>query len=127
MDPVDPNLIYAFLQREHLFIRDFSCAEIYCTLVNKSIPANSPRRVRLQAEPFKDSLAVEITDAGVYEINLTSEAWDYTVIGSFTYDIEEGISFTTPEQPSAQKIIRDGQILIRRGEKIYTLQGQQLQ
>ena len=130
VDPADPNLIYAVLRTNMLIIRDFSGAEIYCTLVNTSKAADSPhhaRRVRLQGEPFKNLLSVDLTEAGLYEISMTSEAWNYTVLGSFTYDIEEGISHTTPKQPSAQKVFRDGQILILRGEKIYNLQGQQLQ
>ena len=126
IDPVDPNLIYALLQGELLTIKDFSGAEIFCTLVNTTIPSNSPHHVRLQAQPFRDSLSVEITDAGLYEINLTSEAWNYSIYGSFIYGIKEGISLSTPEQPSAQKFVRNGQILIRRGDKTYTLTGQEI-
>lgn len=126
IDPVDPNLIYALLQGELLTIKDFSGAEIYCTLVNTTIPSNSPHHVRLQAQPFRDSLSVEITDAGLYEINLTSEAWNYSIYGSFVYGIKEGISLSTPEQPSAQKFVRNGQILILRGDKTYTLTGQEI-
>ena len=51
VDPADPNLIYAVLRTNMLIIRDFSGAEIYCTLVNTSKAADSPhhaRRVRLQ-------------------------------------------------------------------------------
>lgn len=126
IDPVDPNLIYALLQGELLTIKDFSGAEIFCTLVNTTIPSNSPHHVRLQAQPFRDSLSVEITDAGLYEINLTSEAWNYSIYGSFVYGIKEGISLSTPEQPSAQKFVRNGQILILRGDKTYTLTGQEI-
>ncbi len=126
IDPVDPNLIYALLQGELLTIKDFSGAEIYCTLVNTTIPSNSPHHVRLQAQPFRDSLSVEITDAGLYEINLTSEAWNYSIYGSFVYGIKEGISLSTPEQPSAQKFVRNGQIFILRGDKTYTLTGEEI-
>ncbi|MGM9837629.1 MAG: leucine-rich repeat protein [Paludibacteraceae bacterium] len=41
-------------------------------------------------------------------------------------DLPDGLTTPTESAASAQKIIRDGQVLIQRGDKVYTLTGQEV-
>lgn len=66
-----------------------------------------------------------------YEYTVTAKNSEdgviYTKTGTFTTQASEGIVQTTIDQrPITNKLIRDGQIYIIRGDKTYTLQGQEI-
>ena len=50
----------------------------------------------------------------------------YTKTGSFTTQASEGIESVQQSTVSGQKLLRNGQILILRGDKIYTMTGQEV-
>ena len=125
VDPADPNLIYAVLRNDMLIIRDFTGAEIFLTL-SRNGSLFSPRRARrVQAQQsFTDSTSVELTEEGTYDIELTSESWNYIVVGSFDFNkTHEAVEIIPSERPAASKILRNGQLLIRIGDQLYTPSG----
>ena len=125
VDPADPNLIYAVLRNDMLIIRDFTGVEIFFTL-SRNGSLFGPRRARsVQAQQsFTDSTSVELTEEGTYDIELTSESWNYIVIGSFDFNkTHEAVEIITSELPAASKILRNGQLLIRIGDQLYTPSG----
>ena len=128
VDPADPNLIYAVLEGDMLIIKDFTGAKILFILTNNG-SSNSPARARrTQSQSFTDSTSVELTENGLYDIELTSEAWDYMVFGSFDFNkIHEAVERIQEEHPATSKILRDGQLLIRHGNQLYTPSGIQVQ
>ena len=129
VDPADPNLIYAVLRTNMLIIRDFSGAEIFFTL-SRNGSLFSPRRARsVQAQQsFTDSTSVELTEEGTDDIELTSESWNYIVVGSFDFNkTHEAVEIIPSERPSASKILRNGQLLIHIGDQLYTPSGVMVQ
>ena len=124
VDPADPNLIYAVLRGDMLIIRDFTGAEIFLTL-SRNGSLFSPHRARhAQAQSFTNTTSVELTEEGTYDIELTSESWNYIVIGSFDFNkTHEAVEIITSEHPAASKILRNGQLLIRIGDQLYTPSG----
>ena len=125
VDPADPNLIYAVLRNDMLIIRDFTGVEIFLTL-SRNGSLFGPRLARsVQAQQsFADSTSVELTEEGTYEIELTSESWNYIVVGSFDFNkTHEAVEIIPSERPAASKILRNGQLLIRIGDQLYTPSG----
>ena len=123
VDPVDPNLIYAGLHDNLLIVKDFTGAELKCTLTCNAITQHP----RLQDESFKKTLTVELTDAGQYDLVLTSTGWDYTVFGTFTYGTLQGIETPLDDQRAATKMLRNGQLILMYKGQMYNVQGQQIQ
>jgi hypothetical protein len=129
VDPADPNLIYAVLRNDMLIIRDFTGVEIFLTL-SRNGSLFGPRRARsVQAQQsFTDSTSVELTEEGTYDIELTSESWNYIVVGSFDFNkTHEAVEIIPSERPAASKILRNGQLLIRIGDQLYTPSGVMVQ
>jgi len=95
----------------------------YSLLTNA--PAQTPAQHRApQSDTFRDMVTLQITESGEYLLQLTNPSWDYTIFGRFTY-IAEGIERI--ESASApQKTLINGQIYILRGDRVYTLQGQEV-
>ena len=125
VDPADPNLIYAVLRNDMLIIRDFTGVEIFFTL-SRNGSLFGPRRARsVQAQQsFTDSTSVELTEEGTYDIELTSESWNYIVVGSFDFNkTHEAVEIIPSKRPAASKILRNGQLLIRIGDQLYTPSG----
>ena len=127
VDPVDPNQIYATLMGNVLTVHNNTGAQVTFTVHNVSVN-NVAARVRTNAEPvsFTESISVELSEDGIYEILLTSEEWNYTVFGTVNY-IRSGTEITKEETSStSKKVLRGTQILIEREGKTYTLTGQEV-
>ena len=127
VDPVDPNQIYATLTGDVLTVHNRTGAQVTFTLNNTSVN-NVAARARKNGQPtsFTESISVELTEDGLYEIWLTSEEWNYTVFGTVNY-IRSGTDVIKEDTTSAtKKVLRGTQILIEREGKTYTLTGQEV-
>lgn len=127
VDPVDPNQIYATLTGDVLTIHNRTGVQVTFTVNNISVK-NVAARVRSNAEPvsFTDSVSIELSEDGIYEILLTSEEWNYTIFGTVNY-IRSATEITKEDPASTtKKILRGTQILIEREGKTYTLTGQEV-
>ena len=127
VDPVDPNQIYATLTGDVLTVHNNTGAQVTFTLNNTSVN-NVAARARANGQPtsFTESISVELTEDGLYEIWLTSEEWNYSVFGTINY-VRSGTEITKEETSStSKKLIRGTQILIKREGKTYTLTGQEI-
>ena len=127
VDPVDPNQIYATLTGDVLTIHNNTGALVTFTLNNTSVN-NIAARVRANTEPvsFTESISVELTEDGLYEIWLTSEEWNYSIFGTINY-VRSATTITKKDPASTtKKVLRGTQILIERGDKTYMLTGQEV-
>ena len=127
VDPVDPNQIYATLTGNVLTVHNNTGAQVTFTLNNTSVN-NVAARVRKNGQPttFTESISVELSEDGIYEILLTSEEWNYSIFGTINY--VRSATTITKEDPAltTKKVLRGTQILIERGDKTYTLTGQEI-
>ena len=127
VDPVDPNQIYATLTGDVLTVHNRTGAQVTFTLNNTSVN-NVAARVRKNGQPvsFTESISVELSEDGIYEILLTSEEWNYSVFGTINY-VRSGTDVIKEDTTSAtKKVLRGTQILIEREGKTYTLTGQEI-
>lgn len=126
VDPVDPNQVVATLQGDQLTIHEKTGVDVTYSL-HHNAPAQTPSQHRApQSNTFRNEVTIQITESGEYLLQLTNPSWGYTIVGRFTY-VAEGIELTNDQLPMTIKVIKDGRLLIRRGEKIYTITGQQIQ
>ena len=126
VDPVDPNQIYATLTGDVLTVHNRTGAQVTFTLNNTSVN-NVAARVRKNGQPasFTESISVELSEDGLYEIWLTSEEWNYTVFGTVNY-IRSGTDVIKEDTTSTtKKLLRGTQILIEREGKTYMITGQE--
>lgn len=125
VDPVDPNQVVATLGNEELTIREYTGTEITYVLTHRN---NAPSR-ELEPQPttFENEVVIELTEYGPYELQLSNEAWDYIIIGKFYYG-PQGVEMigSNLTADGVQKVIIDGQLLLRKGDKTYTLTGQEI-
>lgn len=125
VDPVDPNQVVATLGNEELTIREYTGKEITYVLTHRN---NAPSR-ELEPQPttFENEVVIELTEYGPYELQLSNEAWDYIIIGKFYYG-PQGVEMIGSDLTAdgVQKVIIDGQLLLRKGDKTYTLTGQEI-
>ena len=125
VDPVDPNQVVATLGNEELTIREYTGTEITYVLTHRN---NAPSR-ELEPQPttFENEVVIELTEYGPYELQLSNEAWDYIIIGKFYYG-PQGVEMISSDLTAdgVQKVIIDGQLLLRKGDKTYTLTGQEI-
>ena len=128
VEPVDPNQIYATLNKDILSLYEKMNMEIGFTLY-KTPSANQTPAVKrtIKATTFNDSVSTTITESGYYTIELTNPTWDYTIIGTFEYQVPQAVENTVANTPAATKILRDGQLILMYEGKIYNVQGQQIQ
>ena len=127
VDPVDPNQIYATHTGNELAIHNNTGANVTITM-NTKTANNIAAKARKNTEPitFTESISIELTEDGVYEIWLTSEEWNYSIFGTFNH-VRSSTPTTKQDQPlTTKKILRGTQILIERGDKTYTLTGQEV-
>ena len=127
VDPVDPNQIYATLTGDVLTVHNRTGAQVTFTLNNTSVNTVAAR-ARTNAEPvsFTESISVELSEDGIYEILLTSEEWNYSVFGTINY-VRSATTITKQDPASTtKKVLRGTQILIEREGKTYTLTGQEV-
>jgi hypothetical protein len=127
VDPVDPNQIYATLTGDVLTVHNRTGAQVTFTLNNTSVN-NVAARVRKNGQPttFTESISVELTEDGLYEIWLTSEEWNYTIFGTINY-VRSATTITKEDTAlTTKKVLCGTHILIEREGKTYTLTGQEV-
>ena len=127
VDPVDPNQVVVTLKGDILTVKETS-GDVITYSVQIESGNNAPKRMQtLFANTFQNSVSIELTEEGLYQLNLSNPLWDYRIYGIFNYpQRHDAIDTTMAPTPAAQKIIRNGQLLIRKGEKVYTLQGSEV-
>ena len=125
VDPVDPNQVVVTLKGDELTIREMSGEEIMMALSLNQGDASVPAFNRVQrTQSFQNELTVTLTEEGLYRLELSNPSWGYNIFGTFNYpQRKDAIDQNVVPTPAAQKIIRNGQLLIRKGGKIYTVQG----
>ena len=124
VDPVDPNQVIATLKGDELTIRDNSGEEIMMALSLSEGEASVPAFNRVQrTQSFRNELTVTLTEEGLYRLELSNPSWEYTIYGTFRYPQRHDAIDQTLVVPAAQKILRNGQLLIRIGDKVYTVHG----
>jgi methionine synthase II (cobalamin-independent) len=80
------------------------------------------------AETFQDSVSVQITEAGIYTIQLTNPEWVYMIEGTFKYPKDyQAIEEIDAAVPTIRKVLRDGRLVLQIGNHIYTITGSQIQ
>lgn len=125
VDPVDPNQVVVTLKGDELTIKETSGKEITLELSLTYNRNQMPALKRIpETETFRNEVTITLTEEGTYTLELTNPSWGYTIHGTFNYpQIKDAIDQNIVPQPAAEKIIRNGQLLIRKGEKVYTVQG----
>lgn len=126
VDPIDPNQVVVTLNGNELNIKESSGDEINYTLVlnkNKQAPT---KEQTVQANSFVHSVSIELFESGYYTLQLTNPNWDSGLVGHFQY-INSAIEEVQGNEKCNTKILRDGQLLIRVGEHLYTPTGMQIQ
>ncbi len=128
VEPVDPNLIYATLSKDILSIYVLRDLEINMVLYKTPSANHAPAVKRtIKATTFTDSISTTLTESGTYTLELTNPAWDYTIVGTFDYQLPQAIENTSANTPSATKILKDGRLFLRYKGQMYNVQGQQVQ
>ena len=77
-------------------------------------------------DTFSESVSIQLKERGLYTLELTNPEWGYTIVGTFEYDAPQGVEIVETSVPAAQKILREGQLLIQKGDRTYTVQGIEL-
>ncbi len=128
VDPVDPNEIVATLRNDQLTIREFIDKEIGYTLgiITQTVNMAPARNHTVQSDTFSGSVSVRLTESGTYELELTNPEWNYSIVGTFIY-MPAGVEDTPVTAASAQKVLINGRMLIKYGDKVYTLTGMQVE
>ena len=121
VDPVDPNQIVVIVKDGQLVIREYLDVDLTFTLERIGALHAPARNDATQSDTFHESVAIPLTESGVYQLTLTHPDWGYSIVGTFEYTIT-GMPATVA-QTAAQKIIRDGRLLIRHGGRTFTLTG----
>ena len=120
-----------------LVIKDKS-GNVVCTLIFNaqgqltSIAFNAPSRDGAPQRTQTAGFAFTVTglDAGTsYDLTITSKdnngsILDTQTVAFFTSNIATGIDNAQSDQVQSTKVVRDGQLYILRGDKTYTLTGQ---
>ena len=129
VDPVDPNQVVAILQVNQLTIRENSGEEINYTLRHNTSAQTPALRMAPKSDSFREEVTISITESGEYTLLLTNPSWGYAIFGQFNYS-PQGIDQIPSEENNdeshrkTRKILINGQILIIRGGKTFTLSGQ---
>ena len=128
VEPVDPNLIYATLSKDILSIYVLRDLEINMVLYKAPSANHAPAVKRaIKDTSFTDSISTTLTESGIYTIELTNPTWNYTVVGTFEYQVPQAVENTSANTPSATKILKDGRLFLRYKGQMYNVQGQQVQ
>jgi hypothetical protein len=128
VDPVDPNQVVATLNGGELTIREFSNVDVTYTLRHNS-PAKMPAQMQTSAsDTFRGIVTLQITGSGEYQLVLTNPSWDYSIYGTFFYAPQgiEQITSSTQGGETSRLVLLNSQIYILRGEKVFTLTGQEV-
>jgi len=128
IDPVDPNQVVVTLKGDELTIREKSGVDVTYSLQHNA-PSQMPSPHRApQSDTFRDMVTLQITESGKYQLLLTNPSWGYSIFGNFIYAPQgiEQISSSSQGGETSRLVLMNGQIYILRGEKIYTLTGQEV-
>ena len=131
VEPVDPNEIIAQLIHDELQMKEYLHTIIDYNLT-KAPAANSSPAVKhvnpvVAADSFTDSETVTLTESGRYFLEMSHPDWDYTIVGTFVYNARQGLETIENSQSACTKELREGQLLIRQGEQLYTPTGIRIQ
>lgn len=131
IEPVDPNEIIAKLIHDELQMKEYLHTIIDYNLT-KAPAANSSPAVKhvnpvVAADSFTDSETVTLTESGRYFLEMSHPDWDYTIVGTFVYNALQGLETIENSQSACTKELREGQLLIRQGEQLYTPTGIRIQ
>lgn len=131
IEPVDPNEIIAQLIHDELQMKEYLHTIIDYNLT-KAPAANSSPAVKhinpvVAADSFTDSETVTLTESGRYFLEMSHPDWDYTIVGTFVYNALQGLESVENSQSACTKELREGQLLIRQGEHLYTPTGIRIQ
>lgn len=131
VEPVDPNEIIAKLILDELQMKEYLHTIIDYNLT-KAPAANSSPAVKhvnpvVAADSFTDSETVTLTESGRYFLEMSHPDWDYTIVGTFVYNAWQGLETIENSQSACTKELREGQLLIRQGEQLYTPTGIRIQ
>ena len=128
--PVDPNQVVATLNDNLLTIREQSGEEVTYSLAVTPI-SHAPARHELpeaqkevSAGNFRNSVAVQLSEDGSYTLTLSKAGWENDIYGTFDYTAS-GLQPIAATDAPARKLLRNGQLLIQQGDKIFTLTGVQ--
>ena len=128
--PVDPNQVVATLNDNLLTIREQSGEEVTYSLAVTPI-SHAPARHALpeaqkevSAGNFRNLVAVQLSEDGSYTLTLSKAGWENDIYGSFDYTAS-GLQPVAATDAPARKLLRNGQLLIQQGDKIFTLTGVQ--
>lgn len=131
IEPVDPNEIIVKLIHDELQMKEYLHTMIDYNLT-KAPAANSSPAVKhvnpvVAADSFTDSETVTLTESGRYFLEMSHPTWDYTIVGTFVYNALQGLETIENSQSACTKELREGQLLIRQGEQLYTPTGIRIQ
>ena len=129
VDPVDPNQVVVTLKKDELTIKEFSGEAISYDLTNTSNNAAPASRRAPLSDTFREKVTIQITESGEYMLQLTNPAWGYTIYGTFFYAPQgiDNVHFSSLQGGDRGTLmIHDGQIYILRGDKTYTITGQEV-
>lgn len=128
--PVDPNQVVATLNDNLLTIREQSGEEVTYSLAVTPI-SHAPARHALPeaqkevaADTFRNSVAVQLSQNGSYTLTLSKAGWENDIYGTFDYTAS-GLQPIAATDAPARKLLRNGQLFIQQGDKIFTLTGVQ--
>ena len=128
--PVDPNQVVATLNDNLLTIREQSGEEVTYSLAVTPI-SHAPARHELPeaqkevaADTFRNSVAVQLSEDGSYTLTLSKAGWENDIYGTFDYTAS-GLQPIAATDAPARKLLRNGQLFIQQGDKIFTLTGVQ--
>ena len=129
--PVDPNQVVATLNDNLLSIREQSGEEVTYSLAVTPI-SHAPARHALPAAQkevaagnFRNSVAVQLSEDGSYTLTLSKAGWENDIYGTFDYTAS-GLQPITATDAPARKLLRNGHLLIQKGDKLYTLTGEEM-
>lgn len=127
VDPVDPNEIVATLKVDNLTIREYINEEISYSLSKVSASSQAPtRRQVMHSDSFRESVTIPLVEGGTYELELTNPEWNYSIVGTFVY-LPTGVEDTPAITAPTEKVLINGRLLIKHGNKVYTLTGLQVE
>ena len=128
--PVDPNQVVATLNDNLLTIREQSGEEVTYSLAVTPI-SHAPARHALPeaqkevaADTFRNSVAVQLSEDGSYTLTLSKAGWENDIYGTFDYTAS-GLQPIAATDAPARKLLRNGQLFIQQGDKIFTITGVQ--
>lgn len=125
VDPVDPNQVVVTLQGDQLTILEHMGVEITYALHHDGAQQAPSQNRAPQSDTFRGEVTLQITESGMYLLQLTNPSWNYTIVGSFIY-APQGIGITPEQLPLTNKVIVNGHLLILRNGKTYTVTGQEV-